>query len=222
MVNPHLLTLEDFWEAEEALRLNERAITLRSTAEYLGTTIGVIRNRRVGMGPTRERPCICIVCQPERYAAEGCEAARLVNTGKPHPWSEVARQKMSESMRGRKYSPLSLERRRLTKVTHETERQRKDLLYTQLFMEQEGTCAICKSQDSKSGRVSHKKLCMDHDYVAAEKHGHKRGYFCVEEVRGLLCFSCNRFCGWLDDITKVDPRQRVGWQAIAYIERTRK
>jgi hypothetical protein len=56
--------------------------------------------------------------------------------------------------------------------------------YDRMLLEQGGLCKICKSSDHKSKRVEH--FAVDHD--------HETG-----QVRGLLCHSCNRGIGYLQD-----------------------
>ena len=53
--------------------------------------------------------------------------------------------------------------------------------YEELYVAQNGTCAICQRATGKT-----KKLAVDHD--------HKTGY-----VRGLLCSPCNKILGHLQD-----------------------
>lgn len=54
--------------------------------------------------------------------------------------------------------------------------------YDYMLREQEGKCAICKTDRC----ITDRQLCVDHD--------HKTG-----EVRGLLCSNCNRAIGLLSD-----------------------
>jgi hypothetical protein len=60
--------------------------------------------------------------------------------------------------------------------------------YEHMFKQQQGCCKICKSNDVKNKRVKH--FAVDHD--------HKTG-----KVRGLLCHSCNRALGYLQDRLEV-------------------
>jgi hypothetical protein len=52
--------------------------------------------------------------------------------------------------------------------------------YNAILRKQNGVCAICKRQ--QKGR----RLAVDHDHVTGK-------------VRGLLCISCNRVVGYLDN-----------------------
>jgi Recombination endonuclease VII len=56
--------------------------------------------------------------------------------------------------------------------------------YQLLLESQNYMCAICLSHETKSKRTKH--FCVDHD--------HKTG-----KIRGLLCSSCNRAIGLLND-----------------------
>ena len=56
--------------------------------------------------------------------------------------------------------------------------------YDYMYELQDGKCAICESEESKTPKNG--RFCVDHD--------HKTG-----EVRGLLCSSCNRGIGLLQD-----------------------
>lgn len=53
--------------------------------------------------------------------------------------------------------------------------------YDKLNTKQGGLCAICQKQ-CKSGR----RLAVDHNHE-------------TEEIRGLLCMSCNRALGWIEN-----------------------
>lgn len=75
-------------------------------------------------------------------------------------------------------------------------RRRKALLYAygltveeydRMFDAQKGRCAVCGGESANSGRArSNMSFCVDHDHVT----GH---------VRGLLCHTCNRGIGMLND-----------------------
>ena len=56
--------------------------------------------------------------------------------------------------------------------------------YDAMLLAQEGACAICGKTDPKSGHKSH--FCVDHN--------HDTGL-----LRGILCDSCNRGLGLLQD-----------------------
>lgn len=56
--------------------------------------------------------------------------------------------------------------------------------YEQMFLSQNGCCAICKSKVSKDKSVS--KLIIDHCHTTLK-------------VRGLLCSSCNKGLGLFED-----------------------
>jgi hypothetical protein len=71
--------------------------------------------------------------------------------------------------------------------------------YARLLAKQGGRCAICRTRDPGRG---HKHFSVDHDHV-------------TEQVRGLLCHSCNVGIGHLGD----DP-QRLRL-AATYIEKHR-
>lgn len=58
--------------------------------------------------------------------------------------------------------------------------------YYQMLDEQEGKCAICKSDSPNSSRIGSGKLFID--------HCHDTG-----NVRGLLCSKCNHAIGLLND-----------------------
>jgi len=51
--------------------------------------------------------------------------------------------------------------------------------YQEMYDDQEGKCKICGK------KISHEKLCIDHDHE-------------TERVRGLLCYSCNNFVGHVE------------------------
>jgi hypothetical protein len=75
--------------------------------------------------------------------------------------------------------------------------------YNDMLIEQGGVCAICKQPESatyKDGRV--KNLAVDHDHV-------------TDEVRGLLCQSCNTMLSGAND----DPE--VLEAGIEYLERVK-
>jgi hypothetical protein len=54
--------------------------------------------------------------------------------------------------------------------------------YDELFNKQEGKCAICGKHQSELKQA----LCVDHDHI-------------TKKVRGLLCITCNRGIGYLND-----------------------
>jgi hypothetical protein len=54
--------------------------------------------------------------------------------------------------------------------------------YNEMFDDQKGCCKICGRHQSEFKQ----RLCVDHD--------HKTG-----KIRGLLCHTCNRFLGYIDD-----------------------
>ncbi len=70
-------------------------------------------------------------------------------------------------------------------------------LYEELFKEQDGVCAICK-QPEQSKR--YKTLCVDHNHD-------------TEQIRGLLCSTCNRALGLFKDSKEVLNK------AIQYLEK---
>lgn len=62
--------------------------------------------------------------------------------------------------------------------------------YETMLETQNGVCAICKSP-CPSG----KSLAVDHDHACCPgKHT------CGECTRGLLCITCNRSLGWLENV----------------------
>jgi len=58
-------------------------------------------------------------------------------------------------------------------------------VYEKLFKEQDGKCAICGSPDPNGNR---KRFCIDHCHA-------------TNNVRGLLCVSCNSGLGYFKDKT---------------------
>lgn len=60
--------------------------------------------------------------------------------------------------------------------------------YKALLVEQGGGCALCGSPDPRNRNVQH--FCIDHDHQ-------------TKEVRGLLCYRCNRGIGLLQDDPEV-------------------
>ena len=71
--------------------------------------------------------------------------------------------------------------------------------YERLLISQKGVCAICLQPETcvgKGNKVS--RLCVDHDHV-------------TEEIRGLLCRSCNLGIG------KFKDKPEVLVLAIAYL-----
>lgn len=124
------------------------------------------------------------------------------------PMSDETRRKLSEGKRGRPFSPVTLELYRRSREGKSTA-SRMRAVYDRLFEEQGGRCAICGSADPKYGRDHSTKLVRDHDYSRAEAHGHRRGRFCEDEIRGLLCASCNRYVGWLERVGDDTPGKRA-------------
>lgn len=72
--------------------------------------------------------------------------------------------------------------------------------YAALLASQNGACAICKR--TASGRKDSTELCVDHCHTS-------------NEIRGLLCHSCNRGLGLLQE------SEDVLEQAVAYLRRSR-
>lgn len=70
--------------------------------------------------------------------------------------------------------------------------------YERMLADQGGACAICGSTDHKSSRT--KYFAVDHDHTTGE-------------VRGVLCHSCNKGLGLLQDNPKVLKA------AASYLER---
>lgn len=64
--------------------------------------------------------------------------------------------------------------------------------YDALLVEQNGVCAICKMEESKTHNFSNKIQDLSVD------HCHKSG-----KVRGLLCHRCNTLLGLVDDNKKI-------------------
>lgn len=75
--------------------------------------------------------------------------------------------------------------------------------YQRMFEEQDGKCAVCRTDDPKlpMGRGS-KRLCIDHDHATGK-------------VRGLLCSPCNTGLGHFGDNTETMAA------AIRYLLRAR-
>jgi hypothetical protein len=71
--------------------------------------------------------------------------------------------------------------------------------YNELFLKQDGKCAVCGSETV--GRKTDKNFIIDHD--------HKTG-----KVRGLLCHKCNAILGMAQDNIKIFE------EAIEYLRRT--
>ena len=72
--------------------------------------------------------------------------------------------------------------------------------YNHIFLKQRGICAICTKPESsldKNGKI--KWLCVDHNHA-------------TQEIRGLLCSSCNTGIGLLGD------SEVVLKNAIKYLE----
>lgn len=79
--------------------------------------------------------------------------------------------------------------------------------YNKLLADQEGRCAICRSEDpGRKGTA----FAIDHDHACCP--GRKS---CGECVRGLLCMACNNALGHVKD----DPE--ILHRAIVYLERWR-
>jgi len=59
--------------------------------------------------------------------------------------------------------------------------------YQQLYVNQNGCCAICgqPEQQRKYGKLT--RLCLDHDHI-------------TKQCRGLLCHKCNRLLGQAEDL----------------------
>jgi hypothetical protein len=106
--------------------------------------------------------------------------------------SIVEYQKDSTKFDGfRPYCKVCTSRRRKELLSKDTIRQRnleknfgKGALevYTRLFEEQKGLCAICGSPENGK----YKNLSIDHDHN-------------TDQIRGLLCNNCNRGIGLLKD-----------------------
>lgn len=58
--------------------------------------------------------------------------------------------------------------------------------YARILADQEGVCAICRRPERRKNRGEVIRLAVD--------HCHSTG-----KVRGLLCCSCNRKVGWLEN-----------------------
>lgn len=110
--------------------------------------------------------------------------AKIVNKA----WREKSREAIKA--RSKKWNELNREKCRLDKVQKKFGLSADD--YKALVAKQNGVCAVCQrpevARDGRSGRV--KELAVDHD--------HETG-----KVRGLLCSSCNRAIGHLNEDPKL-------------------
>lgn len=76
--------------------------------------------------------------------------------------------------------------------------------YTDLFVKQNGVCAICGKPE-----VVRKNLSIDHDHRCCTHHKS-----CGKCIRGLLCFRCNQALGLMNDDILILK------SAIEYLTRT--
>ena len=77
--------------------------------------------------------------------------------------------------------------------------------YTEMYIKQDGKCAICSSTNpnSRAAKDGSKSFCVDHCHVTGE-------------IRGLLCFKCNSGLGnFMDSTEKLK-------NAINYLSREKK
>ena len=59
--------------------------------------------------------------------------------------------------------------------------------YNEMFVSQDGACAICKEEETVTGKDGKAKpLCVDHNHTTGK-------------VRALLCYRCNAGIGYLQD-----------------------
>lgn len=91
-------------------------------------------------------------------------------------WREKKRAKNSRQKRRRIHKEiLNIHYDKLTRQQRESARM-------QLFIKQDGRCAICERPEKELNRI----LCLD--------HCHKTGH-----IRGLLCNKCNWMLGYAED-----------------------
>ena len=69
--------------------------------------------------------------------------------------------------------------------------------WTEMLIAQEGVCAICKEEKTKSGKL--KVLCVDHIHIKGYKKMVPEDK--IKYVRGLACFICNTLVGKLERST---------------------
>ena len=76
---------------------------------------------------------------------------------------------------------LNLEHSKMTQRSYEYKRKYGITIddYDQLFVAQNGVCAICGSSPKPGGKRFH----VDHDHA-------------TKELRGILCYRCNANLGW--------------------------
>jgi hypothetical protein len=58
--------------------------------------------------------------------------------------------------------------------------------YKAMYKAQRGRCAICRQKETHKAWGVRRWLCVDHDHATGE-------------VRGLLCYHCNRGLGFFKD-----------------------
>ena len=71
--------------------------------------------------------------------------------------------------------------------------------YNDLLKAQQGKCAICKRRPNQNT----KRLAVDHNHKTSQ-------------VRGLLCYTCNRFIGWCRDDVRTFKR------IVKYLQRSKR
>lgn len=75
--------------------------------------------------------------------------------------------------------------------------------FEEMFLDQDGRCAICSSSFLMMSKNRNESACVDHD--------HKTG-----AVRGLLCQSCNRGLGAFEE------KEEFLENALSYMKKMRK
>jgi hypothetical protein len=103
---------------------------------------------------------------------------KVCNTAKSRQWTKDNPERAREQ--GRKRAAAGLNRAAIRKRKYGIS----PTDYAALLDRQGGLCAICKG--SASGRKDSSELCVDHDHT-------------TNQIRGLLCHSCNRGIGMLRD-----------------------
>ena len=144
----------------------------------------------------------CKICHRETASS-----ARNANREKANLWNKEHRKKFPE-----KYKEY--EKRHIEKVGIEFVRKREVLRihgltikqHEKMLNEQNNLCAICKENETRKGRSgSIAPLCIDHCHECRKKG--------KDDVRGLICHSCNIGIGSFKDNVELMK------QAIKYLEK---
>ena len=124
-------------------------------------------------------------------AKEGlCAYCKECNKAKSRAWTKANPERVREH--SRKRAEAGKFREYLLKYKYGLTMEQ----YDALFAAQGGVCAICGRPEA--GREGHKNLAVDHCHTS-------------NAVRGLLCHSCNRALGLLQDSAEVLEK------ALAYL-----